>query len=83
MQWAHYLIVSIIKKVTGFYLLKPSQKSTMKIFYKNSYRLKAVNYCRKKPIVDSGWVLNTPLYYLLAKVHRISTKQSTKSFFFL
>ena len=28
-----------------------------------------------------NWVLNTPLYYPLAKVHRISTDQSEKSFF--
>ena len=37
----------------------------------------------KNPIVDSDWVLDRILYYLLAKVHRMSTKRSTKSFFSL
>ena len=37
----------------------------------------------KSPIVDSDWVLNTPLYYLLAKVHKMSKKRSMKSFFSL
>ena len=35
----------------------------------------------KNPIVASDRVLNTPLYYLLAKVHTMSTKRYTKSFF--
>ena len=34
----------------------------------------------KSPIANSDWVLNIPLYYLLAKVHRMWAKGSTKSF---
>ena len=35
----------------------------------------------KGPIVNSHWALNMLLYYLLAKVHRMSMKCSRKSFF--
>ena len=35
----------------------------------------------KSAIVDSNWVQNMPLYYLLAEVHSMSTKRSAKSFF--
>ena len=42
--------------------LKPSRTPTMELFCENSYRLKAVNYFRKKgPSLMFDWVLNTPL----------------------
>ena len=56
---------------------EPSRVSTMKLFCKNSWRLKVINYFCKKP--DRRFWLGYK--YLLAKVHRISTKRSTKSFF--
>ena len=40
---------------------------------------KPLTILAKSPIVNSDWLLYTPLYYLLAKVHRMSTKRSTKS----
>ena len=60
--------------------LEPSRKSKIKFFCKKT-PLKAVNYFRKKP--DRRFRLGSKYaaYYLLAKVHRMSTKQSTKSFF--
>ena len=40
---------------------------------------KPLTILAKSPIANSDWLLYTPLYYLLAKVHRMSTKRSTKS----
>ena len=42
--------------------LEPSQISTMELFWKNSWRLKAVNYFRKNTSSQMfDWVLNTSL----------------------
>ena len=57
--------------------LEPSRKSTMNLFCK----IKTI-FARKP---DRRFRLDSdmPLYYLLAKVHRMSRKRSTKSFFSL
>ena len=56
--------------------LESSQKPTIEFFCENGRYL----FLQKAPSQMSDWVLNTPLYHLLAKVHRMSTNRCTKSF---
>ena len=55
----------------------------MKLFSKIVNGLKPFIVFPKSTIVDYNWILNTPMYYLLAEVHRTSTKRYTKSFSFV
>ena len=62
--------------------LEPSRKSTMKCFLQKQLTAKiSLTIFAKRPIVGSDWVLNMPLYYLLTKVHRMSTKRIYVVFF--
>ena len=59
-------LVNFAEKVINLNLetshLEPSRTLTMELFRENSWRLKAVNYFRKKaPSQMFDWVLNTPL----------------------
>ena len=67
----------------NIHYLEPSRKSSMKLFSKIVNGLKPFIAFPKSTIVVYNWILNTPLYYLLAEVHRTSTKGSTKSFSFV
>ena len=60
-------MVSLVSEATGLPIteayLEPSRKSTMKLFAK----------IVTTKLFSQKWVLNAPLFYLLPKVHGMST----------